>query len=176
MCLPGLTPSASSPLGQSKSHRVPYPKIVAGNGTTPPLTLLGDRARRFLRKLPLVSIQDRRSVRRKGEIMEGERRGEPVGHEQGKRYLKYGGVRFSNNVPPQEINEFVRQLPASERESLFEVVHRLEQEGLITIHHGDQTTIDDEMQPYLETDEDAKPGRGGPENIYPLDVLHHADE
>lgn len=91
--------------------------------------------------------------------MNRETSGTPVGAEEGKRYIKYGGVRFSYKAPPSRIDAFVRQLPAHQRESLFEVVKRLEQEGLIQIHHGDLTTIDDEMEPYLETGPQARPGR-----------------
>lgn len=32
-------------------------------------------------------------------------------------YLRYGGAKFTNNVPPEEINRFVRDLPAEDRES-----------------------------------------------------------
>lgn len=42
-----------------------------------------------------------------------------------RKHLKFGGVSFKNNVSPEEINEFVRNLPESERDSLFEVVNKL---------------------------------------------------
>ena len=48
-------------------------------------------------------------------------------------YVKHGGVHFRNNVSPQEINEFIRKLPAGKRDSLFEVLEQLDQKGLITI-------------------------------------------
>lgn len=48
-------------------------------------------------------------------------------------YVKYGGVHFRNNVSPQEINLFIKRLPAGKRESLFEVLEQLELHGLITI-------------------------------------------
>jgi len=31
------------------------------------------------------------------------------------KYLKYGGVKFWNNVPPEEINRFVRNLPPEKK-------------------------------------------------------------
>ncbi len=54
---------------------------------------------------------------------------------QNDHFARHGGVHFSNNVSPQEINEFVRQLPAGKRDSLFEVLQELGQKGLITIHN-----------------------------------------
>lgn|GEM_PF-648342 len=48
-------------------------------------------------------------------------------------FVKYGGVHFRNNVSPEEINNFVRKLPAGKRDSLFEVLEQLELKGLITI-------------------------------------------
>jgi hypothetical protein len=98
----------------------------------------------------------------------GKRQGEVVGADKGKQYLKYGGVAFTNNVPPEEINRFVRELPEEDRQSLYQVVHKLQDAGLITVHDGDVTTIDDEMEPYLETGPEAQPGRGGPERSWPI--------
>lgn len=60
-----------------------------------------------------------------------------------KQYIKYGGVMFENNVPPEEINKFVRELPESKRSSLFEVVKILDQAGLITLYPDEVTTIDE---------------------------------
>lgn len=54
---------------------------------------------------------------------------------QNDHFARHGGVHFSNNVSPEEINQFVRQLPASKRDSLFEVLQELSQQGLITIHN-----------------------------------------
>lgn len=68
----------------------------------------------------------------------------------GGEYAKFGGVKFRNNVSAEEINKFVRELPASERESLFQVIRRLEIEGLITVDDEDLTTIDKSMEPFLE--------------------------
>lgn len=60
-------------------------------------------------------------------------------------YLKYGGDKFVNNVPPEQINEFVARLPEQQRSSLYEVAKELWDKGLITIKQGEFTTIDDEM-------------------------------
>jgi len=48
-------------------------------------------------------------------------------------YVKHGGVHFRANVSPQEINHFIRKLPAGKRDSLFEVLEQLDQAGLITV-------------------------------------------
>lgn len=67
------------------------------------------------------------------------------------KYVKYGGVRFINNASPQEINRYVRELPPEDRESLFEVIKILHDEGLITVLEDEpMTTVDQNMLPYLE--------------------------
>jgi hypothetical protein len=67
------------------------------------------------------------------------------------KYVKYGGVRFINNASPQEINRYVRELPPKDRESLFEVIKILHDEGLITVLEDEpMTTVDQNMLPYLE--------------------------
>jgi hypothetical protein len=48
-------------------------------------------------------------------------------------FVRHGGVHFRTNVSPQEINNFIRKLPAGKRDSLFEVLDHLNQAGLITI-------------------------------------------
>ncbi|NLC77934.1 MAG: hypothetical protein GX750_10010 [Clostridia bacterium] len=63
----------------------------------------------------------------------------------GEYYLKYGGVKFVPNVPPEQINEFVARLSEKQRSSLYEVAKELWDHGLITIREGEFTTIDDEM-------------------------------
>lgn len=68
-------------------------------------------------------------------------------------FLKYGGVKFRANVPAEEINRFVRELPEARRASLREVARALADAGLITLEHA-FSTIDDELKPYLE----GKPG------------------
>lgn len=64
------------------------------------------------------------------------------------QHVKFGGVKFENNVSPSEINEFVKNLPDSERQSLFKVIKRLEENGLITVDDSDLSTIDDETIPW----------------------------
>ncbi|MFY0545868.1 hypothetical protein [Brevibacillus sp. H7] len=48
-------------------------------------------------------------------------------------FVRHGGVHFLTNVSPQDINNFIRKLPAGKRDSLFEVLDHLDQAGLITI-------------------------------------------
>lgn len=48
-------------------------------------------------------------------------------------FVKHGGVHFRTHVSPQEINNFIRKLPAGKRESLFEVLDQLDQAGLISV-------------------------------------------
>jgi hypothetical protein len=50
-------------------------------------------------------------------------------------FVRHGGVHFRTNASPQEINNFVRKLPAGKRDSLFEVLEQLDQAGLITIYN-----------------------------------------
>ena len=59
------------------------------------------------------------------------------------KFLKYGGVKFTNNVSPKEINLFVRNLSPEKKDNLYEVIKELEDQGLITLHH-EFSTIDDE--------------------------------
>ncbi|KQL46641.1 hypothetical protein AN963_17130 [Brevibacillus choshinensis] len=48
-------------------------------------------------------------------------------------FVKHGGVHFRTHVSPQEINNFIRKLPAGKRDSLFEVLEQLDQAGLISV-------------------------------------------
>ncbi|WNC14582.1 hypothetical protein [Brevibacillus brevis] len=48
-------------------------------------------------------------------------------------FVKHGGVHFRTHVSPQEINNFIRKLPAGKRDSLFEVLEQLDQAGMISI-------------------------------------------
>ena len=66
-----------------------------------------------------------------------------------KQYLKYGGVRFINNATPEEINTFVNELAPGDRNSLYNVVSILEEEGLISLIEGDTTTVDKSMEEFL---------------------------
>lgn len=60
-------------------------------------------------------------------------------------YLKYGGVKFKNNVPPEQINQFVAKMSEQQRSSLYEVAKELCHQGLITIKQGEFFTINDEV-------------------------------
>lgn len=48
-------------------------------------------------------------------------------------YVRHGGVHFTLNATPEEINNYVRKLPAGKRDSLFEVMDHLDEAGLITV-------------------------------------------
>jgi hypothetical protein len=50
-------------------------------------------------------------------------------------FARHGGVHFTANTTPEEINNYVRTLPAGKRESLYEVLHALDYKGLITIQN-----------------------------------------
>lgn len=56
------------------------------------------------------------------------------------QYASHGGVHFTQNVPTETINHFVRELPSSQRESLFEVLGELEAAGMITIQNDGRFT------------------------------------
>jgi len=58
-------------------------------------------------------------------------------------FLKYGGVKFTNNVSAKEINLFVRNLPSDKKDNLYEVIKELEENGLIDLHH-EFSSIDDD--------------------------------
>jgi hypothetical protein len=62
-------------------------------------------------------------------------RPDPQGTAQGKNdhFVRHGGVHFRLNATPQEINHFVKKLPAGKRDSLFEVMEQLDNAGLITL-------------------------------------------
>ena len=62
-----------------------------------------------------------------------------------KHFLKYGGVKFINNVPPEKINEFVANLADEKKGSIYEVAKELQDKGLITIESGEFSTIDKDM-------------------------------
>lgn len=64
------------------------------------------------------------------------------------KFVKYGGVKFTNNVSPKEINLFVRNLPSHKKDNLYEVIKELEESGLITIE-DETSSIDDEMIPFM---------------------------
>ncbi|NMB02476.1 MAG: hypothetical protein GX971_13325 [Firmicutes bacterium] len=74
-----------------------------------------------------------------------------------KQYLKYGGVRFINHAPPEEINSFVNALSNEDRHSLYNVVSILEREGLISFVEGDTTTIDKDTEEFLVPNDNQDP-------------------
>ena len=67
------------------------------------------------------------------------------------KFIKYGGIHFTNNVPPEEINIFVKNLPTEQKDSLFKVVKELETAGLITLDLSRISTADDETIDYQKT-------------------------
>lgn len=50
---------------------------------------------------------------------------------QQERFARHGGVHFENIASPAEINQYVKDLPEDKRESMFEVLHELNNAGLI---------------------------------------------
>jgi|GEM_PF-1230377 len=59
-------------------------------------------------------------------------RGESMKKQQD-HFARHGGVHFTNNVSPEEINDFVDSLPEDRKESMFEVLQELRDEGMIDI-------------------------------------------
>lgn len=55
-------------------------------------------------------------------------------------FARHGGVHFQSNRPPEEINAYVRNLPADKRDSLFEVLQELNRAGLITLYNDEVWT------------------------------------
>jgi len=47
--------------------------------------------------------------------------------------IKYGGIKYVNNVSTEKINSFVEQLPEDKRDSMAEVTQILQEEGLISL-------------------------------------------
>jgi hypothetical protein len=66
------------------------------------------------------------------------------------KYIKYGGMKFEQKAPTQEINKFVNNLPDAKRKSMHQVVTQLDDAGLIELKN-EVTTIDDEMIKWQET-------------------------
>jgi hypothetical protein len=50
-------------------------------------------------------------------------------------HSKYGGVHFTQLKHAREINDFVRTLPAEKKDSLFEVMQELHNQGYIEIEN-----------------------------------------
>ncbi|ADL11842.1 hypothetical protein [Acetohalobium arabaticum] len=68
---------------------------------------------------------------------------EPI-FKQIEQHMKFGGMKVRNEVPVEEINDFILNLPENKRDSWSEVVQILEDEDMITME-GDFSTIDDEL-------------------------------
>ncbi len=50
----------------------------------------------------------------------------------------YGGIKYVNNVPRDEISSFIDSLPEEKRSSMAEVTQILKDEGLISIIPDDE--------------------------------------
>ena len=62
------------------------------------------------------------------------------------QHMKFGGMKVKNNVPVEDINEFILSLPDEKRDSWAEVTQILEKKDMITMEGGDEySTIDDEL-------------------------------
>lgn len=54
------------------------------------------------------------------------------------RTIKYGGIKYINNVSTEEINDFVADLPENKRSSMAEVTQLLKEQGLISLIPDDE--------------------------------------
>ncbi|SFS36488.1 hypothetical protein [Marininema halotolerans] len=50
-------------------------------------------------------------------------------------FARHGGVHFSPNASAEEINQFVNEMPVDQRDSFYEVIKSLSDQGLITLHN-----------------------------------------
>lgn len=62
----------------------------------------------------------------------------------------HGGVHFTQIATVRDINDFVRNLPESQRDNLFEVIKALDEAGLIQIENDGEL-----WNPYGEVHEPA---------------------
>lgn len=53
-------------------------------------------------------------------------------------HIKYGAIGFKTKASPSQINRFVRNLPPSKKQSLFQVSEELKSAGMIETT-GEQT-------------------------------------
>ncbi len=53
-------------------------------------------------------------------------------------HSKHGGVHFTQIGQAEEINNFVKSLPDEKRDSLFEVMQELHNQGLIRIENDEE--------------------------------------
>ena len=49
------------------------------------------------------------------------------------RTIRYGGIKYVNNVPTEKISDFIDHLPEEKRSSMAQVTQILEDEGLISL-------------------------------------------
>ncbi|KXS43255.1 MULTISPECIES: hypothetical protein [unclassified Candidatus Frackibacter] len=62
------------------------------------------------------------------------------------QHMKFGGMKVKNEVPIEEINDFILSLPDEKRDSWAEVTQILEDKGMISMEGGNEySTIDDEL-------------------------------
>lgn len=54
------------------------------------------------------------------------------------RTMRYGGIKYVNNVPRDEISSFIDKLPEEKRNSMAEVTQILKDEGLISLVPDDE--------------------------------------
>lgn len=58
----------------------------------------------------------------------------------GEHFAKHGGVHYQTNVPKEQINLYVRSLPESKRQSMYQVMKELEAAGMITVFNDGALT------------------------------------
>lgn len=73
------------------------------------------------------------------------------------RTIKFGGMQFISKVSEEQINEFINNLPAEQRDSLAEVAHELQAAGLVSLIPGRYRTIDRDQEDEQETHPEMNP-------------------
>jgi hypothetical protein len=65
-------------------------------------------------------------------------------------HAKHGGVHFTQLAEVQTINDFVRDMPETQRDNLFEVLQALQQAGYIRVENdGEFLNPDGESSPNM---------------------------
>lgn len=54
------------------------------------------------------------------------------------RTIRYGGIKYVNNVPTEKISDFIDNLPEEKRNSMAQVTQILQDEGLISLIPDDE--------------------------------------
>jgi len=75
-------------------------------------------------------------------------------------HAKYGGVHFTQLAHTREINDFVKSLPDDKRDSLFEVLTELNNQGFIRIEN-DANWMDHEGEMHPNPEDWQQSGRNG---------------